>query len=282
MAVDLIPASLRRRRRIRAPVCLGLLALLVASCAGPASFDSQPTAPDSQTLTVFAAASLLDAFTEIGRSFEAAHPGVAVLFNFDGSQSLRAQIEQGAAADVFAPADRKEMDALSARSLIAETRPHTFVTNRLVVILPAQNPAGIQSLADLSRSGVMLVLAAGDVPVGGYSRQALENLDAQFGPDYSAQVLSNVVSNEDNVRQIVAKVQLGEADAGIVYASDAVAAPDLATLSIPPEYNVDADYPIAVLADAPHPDLAAGFVAWVLSPDGQAILQKWGFGPAKP
>ena len=258
--------------------------LFLTGCASPAAPTAQPATPNaqSQTITVFAAASLLNAFTEIGKAFESTNPGSTVTFNFDGSQSLRTQIEQGAIADVFASAHQKEMGALITQSLIADNKSHTFITNQLIVILPPQNPANIQSLADLTRPGILLVLASEDVPVGAYSRQALEKLNTQFGIDYRDKVLANVVSSEDNVKQIVAKVQLGEADAGIVYASDAVAAPDLKTVAIPPEYNVVAEYPIAVLAAAPRPDLAAEFVAYVMSAEGQSILKKWGFVPALP
>lgn len=241
--------------------------LLLAACG--------PTATKPRTLTVFAAASLLDAFAEIGKSFEAANPGVAVIFNFDGSQSLRTQLEQGAAADVFASANQKEMEALISQSLISNSQ--VFVANQLVVILPPDNPANIQTLADLARPGLLLVLAAEEVPAGQYSREALGKLEAGFGPGFEDQVLANIVSEENNVKQVVAKVQLGEADAGIVYNSDAVAAPGLGTLAIPGEYNVIASYPIATLANASNRDLAEAFVAYVLSSDGQAILKKWGF-----
>ena len=263
-----------------APSCLRVAALAFTCLA---ACGSSPTSNiQTQTLTVFAAASLLDAFTEIGKSFETVRPGVTAIFNFDGSQSLRTQIEQGAIADVFASAHQKEMDALITQSLIADNKSQTFITNQLIVILPPQNPANIQSLADLAHPGILLVLASEDVPVGAYSRETLEKLNTQFGADYKDKVLANVVSSEDNVKQIVAKVQLGEADAGIVYASDAVAAPDLRTVAIPPDYNAVAEYPIAVLANAPHPDLAAEFVAYVISAEGQSILEKWGFTPALP
>jgi molybdate transport system substrate-binding protein len=263
-----------------APSRLCVAALVFTCLAACGSFPTSNI--QTQTLTVFAAASLLDAFTEIGKSFETAPPGVTVIFNFDGSQSLRTQIEQGAIADVFASAHQKEMDALITQSLIADNKSQTFITNQLIVILPPQNPANIQSLADLAHPGILLVLASEDVPVGAYSRETLEKLNTQFGADYKDKVLANVVSSEDNVKQIVAKVQLGEADAGIVYASDAVAAPDLRTVAIPPDYNAVAEYPIAVLANAPHPDLAAEFVAYVISAEGQSILKKWGFTPAFP
>ena len=234
---------------------------------------------ESTSLTVFAASSLTDAFTEIGRAYEAANPGTTVTFNFAGSQTLRTQIEEGAQADVFASANNKEMDALSAGGLVATNAPKAFLKNKLVVILPAANPAGLMQLQDLATPGLKLVLAAEEVPVGNYARQSLEKMDSKLGADFSPRVLGNVVSNEDNVKQVLAKVQLGEADAGIVYSSDAVAAPELETIEIPSELNVVATYPIAPLLASAHAEASADFVAYVLSPEGQAALKKWGFAP---
>ncbi|MEB2334670.1 MAG: molybdate ABC transporter substrate-binding protein [Anaerolineaceae bacterium] len=249
-----------------------LLALFVAGCA-PASTP----APEPVTLNVFAAASLTDAFTEIGNNFQTANPNVTVTFNFAGSQALRTQIEEGAPADVFASANAKEMDALVAGSFVIAEASRVLLSNKLVVILPVDNPAGIDSLEDLAASGIKIVLAAEEVPVGRYSREAFEKMNGQFGSDFSQKLLANVVSNEDNVKQVAAKIQLGEADAGIVYTSDAVAAPDLATIEIPTELNVIAKYPIAPLVESANADLAEAFIAYALSDEGQAILQKWGF-----
>ena len=176
------------------------------------------------------------------------------------------------------------MDTLVTDNLVAADTSQIFLTNSLLVILPANNPANIQTLQDLARPGIKLVLAAEEVPAGKYARQVLANLDKDpaFASDFSTQVLANVVSNETDVKQVVAKVQLGEADAGIVYVSDAVAAPDLKTIEIPTADNVIAKYPIAVLNNAQQPDLAAEFIAYVLSADGQATLKKWGFVPVAP
>ncbi len=237
--------------------------------------------PEPRTLQVFAAASLTDAFTEIGKNFEAVNPGVTVSFNFAGSQALRTQIEEGAPADVFASANAKEMDTLVTETLVAQDTPQVFLNNKLVVILPANNPAALEKLEDLATPGIKLVLAAEEVPVGKYARQALDAMNVQFGSDFKDKVLGNVVSNEDNVKQVVAKVQLGEADAGIVYTSDAVAAPDLKTIEIPAEVNVIAKYPIAPLTKSANTDLATAFIKYLLSSDGQAVLQKWGFAPAQ-
>ena len=243
-----------------------------------------PTAtPEPRTLTVFAAASLTDAFTEIGKAFESVNPNVTVTFNFAGSQALRTQIEQGAAADVFASANATEMNTLVTESLVTKDVPQIFLTNKLIVILPANNLAKVQSLQELSRSGLKLVLGDTTVPIGKYARQILDNIskDPSYGSDYGTKVLANVVSNETDVKQVVAKVQLGEADAGIVYISDSIAAPDLKTIEIPNNLNVIAKYPIAPLIKSADPDLATQFIAYILSADGQATLKKWGFGPIK-
>ncbi|HJQ13211.1 MAG TPA: molybdate ABC transporter substrate-binding protein [Anaerolineales bacterium] len=255
-----------------------LLTVWLAGCA-LAPMGAATTAPEARTLNVFAAASLTDAFTEIGESFQAAHPGVTVTFNFAGSQALRTQIEEGAPADVFASANQTEMDALVTNAHVAEGTPQVFLHNKLVVILPADNPAALENLESLSTSGIKLVLAAEEVPVGRYTREALDLMNGPFGSDFKDKVLANVVSNEDNVRQVLAKVQLGEADAGIVYTSDAVAAPELQTIEIPVDLNVIASYPIAPLVESANADLATAFVEYVLSPDGQATLEKWGFAP---
>jgi molybdate transport system substrate-binding protein len=252
------------------------LALVLNAC------DGTSMNPEPRTLTVYAAASLTDAFTEMGDTFESSHPGVSVAFNFGGSQNLRTQIEQGASADVFASANRKEIDALVTQNLIAAGTPKVFLTNQLVVIVPGENPAGITSLEDLGKPGLKLVLASEEVPAGRYAREILDRLNAMFGADYRDKVLANVVSNEDNIRQAVTKVQLGEADASIVYVSDAVAVPELQRIEIPRAMNVSAEYPIAPVAASPNLDLGDEFIDYVLSADGQAVLEKWGFTPIVP
>jgi molybdate transport system substrate-binding protein len=259
-----------------------LLSLFLSGC-GLAVTTTPPVdtvIEPSHTLIVFAAASLTDAFTEIGKNFEVANPGVTVTFNFAGSQALRTQIEEGAPADVFASANTKEMDTLVASSFVNDKTQQVFLMNKPVVILPANNPAALEDLEDLAKPGIKLVFAAEEVPVGKYARQALDLMNGQFGDDFKGKVLANVVSNEDNVKQVVAKIQLGEADAGIVYTSDAIAASDLMTIEIPVELNVIAKYPIAPLTKSANADLAKSFIEYVLSPDGQSILQKWGFAPA--
>jgi len=257
----------------------------VPPTATPAPTAVPPTAtPKPVTLTVFAAASLTGSFGEIGKDFEAANPGVTVTFNFAGSQVLRTQIEQGAPADVFASADEKNMSTLASENLVASGASQDFATNVLIVILPPNNPANVQTLADLAKPGLKLVLGDPSVPVGNYARQILANMskDPTYGSDFSTKVLANVVSNETDVKVVVSKVNLGEADAGIVYVTDASAQPDLKSISIPNNYNVIAHYPIAALAKAPNAALASAFVAYVQSADGQAVMKKWGFSPATP
>jgi molybdate transport system substrate-binding protein len=254
--------------------------LILAGCGAAVAPGVSTTTPvDAVTLNIFAASSLTDAFTEIGENFEAANSGVAITFNFAGSQALRTQIEEGAPADVFASASIKEMEAAVAGKFIPEGTPQIFLHNKLVVILPADNPADLENLEDLANHGIKIVLAAEEVPVGNYARQALDLMNGSFGTDFKDKVLANVVSNEDNVRQVISKVQLGEADAGITYISDIVALPDLKTIEIPAELNVIAKYPIAPLANSENAALARAFVAYVLSAEGQAVLQKWGFAP---
>jgi molybdate transport system substrate-binding protein len=233
------------------------------------------------TLNVFAAASLADAFREIGQDFETANPGVIVTFNFAGSQTLRTQIEQGAQADIFAPANLKEMDALVNGGFVAADALQIFSQNRLVVILPGENPASLENLSDLTRDGVKVILAAKEVPAGAYSLEALARLEPGLGSGFKDRVLANVVSYENDVRQVAAKIQLGEADAGIVYLSDAVAVEGLKTIPIPDESNVLAQYPLSMLKNSPNPELARTFIDYVLSADGQAVLAKWGFSPVK-
>lgn len=253
---------------------VALLALGLASCGAPARAQ-----PPAGTLTVFAAASLTGALEQIGQQFEAQHPGLHIRFNFAGSQALRTQIEQGAPADVFASASTDDMDALVAGGHVEASAVHGLVTNRLDLILPASNPAGLTNLQDLARPGLKLVMAAPDVPVGKYARQALEKMQAEFGAGFSSRVLANVVSQEDNVKQVVAKVQLGEADAGIVYVSDAIAARELKTIEIPARFNVTASYVIAPLRSAADRTLAAGFADFTRSAAAQQLLARWGFGP---
>jgi len=236
----------------------------------------------SSSLQVFAAASLSEAFTELGHRLEAQRHGLTVRMNFAGSQQLAAQIEQGGAADVFASADERWMGYLKDHGLLASD-PALFARNRLVLIVPKSNPARIKRLQDLSRSGVKLVLAADAVPVGRYSRVAIRNLSHTdgFPVDYGPRVLQNLVSEEDNVRSVVSKVQLGEADAGFVYFSDVTpsTARYVNVFELPESANVIAEYPIALVKDGRQPEAAKAFVDLLLSPEGQKILARYGLMP---
>ncbi|HEY6866991.1 MAG TPA: molybdate ABC transporter substrate-binding protein [Candidatus Eisenbacteria bacterium] len=231
-------------------------------------------------IRVAAAASLAGGFGEIAQLYERQHPGVTVQLDLAGSQQLAAQIEQGARADVFASADERWMNYARDRGLLAGAATE-FVRNRLVLIVPRTNPARIRRLQDLARRGIRLVIAADVVPVGHYARVVLANLarDPAFGDDFARRVLANVVSEEENVRAVVGRVQLGEADAGIVYRSDVTPSITryVTQIEIPDSANVLASYPIAVLKDAPRPDDARAFVDLVLSAEGQRILARWGF-----
>jgi molybdate transport system substrate-binding protein len=230
-------------------------------------------------LTVFAAASLTDAFTELGQSFEAANPGVNVAFNFAGANQLAAQINGGAPVDVFASANERQMATAVESGRIDAEEPKIFVTNRLVVVIPADNPAGITQLQDLARPGTLLVLAAVEVPVGQYSLEFLgrASQDVAFSPSFREDVLNNVVSYEENVRSVLNKVVLGEVDAGIVYSSDLVGVDSVRHLEIPDPLNLIAVYPIAQLKDSSLPELSRAFVDFILSPDGREILARYGF-----
>lgn len=229
---------------------------------------------------VFAASSLTDAFNEMGERFTAANPDATVSFNFGASTQLFTQLDQGARADVFAPADQVQMDRAKSAGLIPGPDA-VFARNRLVIITPANNPGGLSGPRELARSGLKVVTSQPDVPIGVYTQDMLDRMsrDPRFGPGFKDQVNANTVSQEANVRQIVAKVQLGEADAGVVYRTDVTpqAAPRLATFDIPDEFNTIASYPIAAVQSAPNPGGGAAFIAFVLSPLGQGILTKWSF-----
>ena len=238
-------------------------------------------------LSVFAAASLRQAFTEAGKNFKAAQPSVSDLqFNFQGSQALVAQLQQGAPADVFASADEASMDK-AVQAGVIDGSPRELARNKLTVILPDDNPGNVQKLQDLTQPGLKISLAAPSVPAGSYSLQALDKLSADpaYGSSFKQRVLDNVASREDNVRQVLARVQLGEVDAGIVYLTDALAAnagsagsvPPVKTIDIPEKYNVMAIYFVAPVKGAAHPAAARTWIEYLLSDAGQAALQKYGF-----
>jgi molybdate transport system substrate-binding protein len=287
------PKTYRSARAGGSPVLAAVLALLLAAGCGDSSGTSPaagggPVEPGSPAprgqaeLFVFAASSLLEVFQEIGAQFEQQHPGTKVRFNFAGSAQLVAQLSQGASASVAAFADTRNMRQAQQQGLIAG-EPVIFARNRLVLIVPASNPAGIHTLADLARPGVKVVLAHDNVPIGHYARQVLERAsqDPAYGSDFAQRVLANLVSEEVNVKQVVAKIQLGEADAALVYATDVTPAvrQQVTEIELPEQVNVVTCYPIAVVVGAPDQALARAFIDQVRSPEGQAVLERYGFRP---
>lgn len=265
-----------------------LLALFLIGCmATPTSeINDQPgqtstTSLEPATLTVFAAASLTEAFTEIGQSFAAAHPGMSVTFNFAGSQQLAQQLGQGAPADLFASANSAQMRAVIKAGRVISGTQQTFVHNQLLVVYPADNPAGLSQLQDLAKPGLQLILAAEEVPVGRYSLEFLDKADRDptFGADFKDRVLDNVVSYEQNVKAVLTKVVLGEGDAGFVYSSDVTPAVEaqVGRIEIPDDLNIIAAYPIAVVHDSDYPSQATAFIAYLRSAAAQAVLVEYGF-----
>jgi molybdate transport system substrate-binding protein len=236
---------------LRRLVAAGLLVVLVAACGGG----------DDGRLTVFAAASLTEVFERLDQEAR---------FNFAGSDELATQLREGAQADLYAAASPRYPEELYEDGVIE--RPRVFATNRLVLIVPRDNRARITSLRGLDRDGVKLVIGAEGVPIGDYTRTVL----AKAGQE---DILSRAVSEEEDVKGVVGKVALGEADAGFVYATDAhAAAADVSSLELPPSIQARVEYPIALVREADNPDEAGEFVARLLSPRGRALLREAGFG----
>jgi molybdate transport system substrate-binding protein len=242
-------------------------AVVLAACGGSASPSNGSL---SGSISVFAADSLTDSFKALGTAFQTAHPGTTVQFNFAGSPTLVTQIEQGAASDVFASADTTNMDKLKADGFTAGS-PQVFAHNKLEIVVARGNPKGITSLADLAKPGVIYITAAPTVPAGKYALQILASAGVKVTPK----------SLETDVKSVVSKIELGEADAGIVYVTDVKAAGSKVTgVPIPDSVNVIATYPIAAVKGSKSSNLGGAFISYVLSADGQATLQSFGFLPA--
>lgn len=266
----------RSRLGISAAVATAALAIAPAAVSATAPTEPSDTSVATEAagglegdLTVFAAASLTDAFEAIGEAFGEANPDVDVTFSFASSSDLVGQIIEGAPADVFASADQNNMTKL----IDAESNggdPQTFATNSLAIIVEAGNPQGITGVEDLAENPDLIVVSCDpEVPIGAYSQEVFVNAGVEVEVD----------SFEENVRAVSEKVQLGEADAGLVYATDVTAAGDAAEgVEIPADINVVAEYPIATTAEAGDPELAAAFIDFVLADDGQAVLGEFGFG----
>ncbi|MFF2849641.1 molybdate ABC transporter substrate-binding protein [Streptomyces sp. NPDC058001] len=265
--------ALTRRRAATAFVTAALLVPLAAcgssddakkdTGSGKETGSSSSSAPDAK-LTVLAAASLTDVFKTAKTAYEKKYPGTTLTFSFAGSQELAAQVKQGAPADALVTADTKTMDGLKGDT----GTPAIVAKNRLVIATGEGNPKKIENLKDLADTELKVVLAAPEVPVGRYSRQVL---DAQ-------KITVKPVSEEPNVRAVLSKVELGEADAGIVYKTDAESAPDkVDAITIPDAENAIAEYPAATLNESKNKAAAAQFVAWLTTPEAQKILQQAGF-----
>jgi molybdate transport system substrate-binding protein len=275
-------------RRAALVIAFGVLCGFGAACAvtpTPAVTPvaaPQPTAqPDAVTgdVVVFAASSLTDAFKEIATEFQRLHPTARVVLSFGGSSQLATQLVNGARADVFASADQDQMTAVQRGNALVGG-PQAFIQNRLMVIAPRDNPAHIAALSDLARTGVKVIGAQVSVPIGAYTSTLLRSASADpaYGADFQRRVEQNVVSREDTVRQIVAKIQLGEADAAVVYTTDITPtiADQLVRIALPAELQVIATYPIAV-TNGHNRAGGEALVAFVQSPPAQAILLRWGF-----
>lgn len=260
-----------------------VLLLSLVACSGQDSGQTNNTASTSGRLVIFAAASLTEAFTELAQTFKLDHPGVEIILNFAGSQQLAQQLAQGAPADIFASANERQMEAVITAGRVDPNSEQIFSTNGLVIIYPASNPGNLQSIDDLAKPDLRIILAAPEVPVGQYAQEFLDKAaaDPAYGQTFVVGVDDNVVSYEENVRAVLSKVVLGEADAGIVYQSDlsAESADSLGRLPIPDPLNAIASYPIAPITNSSQPELAAKFLDFVLSPAGQAILADFGFSP---
>ena len=249
---------------------VALLTALAAACGGGSSSSSGGSGGGGGTLTVFAASSLTDAFTKLGTTFQQQHPGWKLRFEFLGSDQLAAQIEQGDPADVFAAASTKYPEQLQSESLLGKTTD--FATNTLVLAVPPDNPAGVSSVNDLGNA--KLVIGDSSVPIGAYTEQVLGNLGIDIGS-------LNVVSREQKVTDIVAKLELGEADAGFIYTSDAKTAGDrLKAIELPAKAQATATYPIGIVTGSKNAKAAQQWIDLVMSPQGQTVLTDDGFGPA--
>ncbi|MEU6056805.1 molybdate ABC transporter substrate-binding protein [Streptomyces sp. NPDC047097] len=273
-------SQLPARRRAAAALAGAALLLPLTACGSDADSGakdegrsaspsaSAPQAPAAD-LTVLAAASLTDVFKTAGAAYEKSHPGTKLNFSFAGSQELIAQIRNGAPADALVTADTKSMDKVRAE---AET-PVVIAKNRLVIATGEGNPEKVDELKDLADPKLKVVLAAPEVPAGKYSKQVLDKQKITVKP----------VSQEASVRAVLSKVQLGEADAGLVYKTDADSAPDkVDAVEIPDDQNAIAEYPAAALKDSKNAAAAQAFVAWLSGPEGQRILLEAGFQSPKP
>jgi molybdate transport system substrate-binding protein len=269
-----------------------VVALVVAACSGarsstapsgraePGTAPSTTPSPKPVALTIFAAASLKNVLAEAEVAYEAANPGTDLTISTDSSAALETQIEQGAPADVFLSADTTNPQKLVGAGLAAgDAMP--FAGNKLTVIVPTDNPAGIHSPADLVKDGIRIIAAGDEVPITKYANQVVEKLAAASGDSASFQAAyaASVASKEDNVGQVVSKIELGEGDAAIVYVTDAAASDEVTRIEVPDALNVPATYAGVVVGASPNQEAAAAFLGWLTGPAGQTVLSSFGFRP---
>ena len=268
-------------------VAVGMvLVLATAACSvgatqvGATPADESP-GPGGASLTIYGAASLKGVLGQVKTAYEAAVPGTTLTIATDSSTTLETQIAQGAPADVFLSADAGNPQKLIDAGFASGT-PVPFAGNQLTVIVPTGNPAGIGTPADLARAGVKVIAAGDKVPITTYATQLVDNLAGEPGypADFAAAYAANVVSREDDVKAIVAKIELGEGDAGIVYVTDAGASANVSTIDVPASANVTATYAGVVVKASPNTAAAKAFLDWFAGADGQAILAAFGFLPA--
>ena len=259
---------------------LALGAMAIAALAACGTDESDDTRSPSGTITVSAASSLTDAFQEIGDKFHARFPGASARFNFGSSAALARQIREGAPSDIFAPADPGEIDALRASGLV-DGPAVVFAANQLAVVAPAKSQR-VRTFQDLGMPGVRLVVAARSVPAGSYARTLFHNAAALYGDQFETDALANIRSEDPNVRAVLARVQLGEADAGVVYSTDIVAGGrDVRVVEIPASINVRSRYAAVVIADQGHRAAASAFVTLLSSAEAQEVFTRRGFLPAE-
>ncbi len=312
MSVGPVGIAPRRGRSVKSKsillTLLGIVVLLVAACgssrassapesaapsaapatAAPATAAPATAAPSTATpsaeaieLTVYGAASLKGVLDKAKAAYEAANPGVTVTVSTDSSTALATQIQQGAPADVFLSADTKNPQALADAGLTTGA-PVPFAGNKLTIIVPATGTPVVTTPFDLAKSGVKVIAAGDDVPITKYATQLVANLAKQAGAPagFAAKYAANIASKEDNVKAVVAKIELGEGDGGIVYVTDAKASDKVKSVDVPDDANVPATYAGVVIKDSPHVDVATAFQTWFDGPDGQAILADAGFLPS--
>ncbi|MGW4399309.1 molybdate ABC transporter substrate-binding protein [Amycolatopsis nivea] len=254
------------------------IALVASACSSgdqpsstPGAGSASAPAPGGSTLTVFAAASLTESFNVLGKQFEAAHPGVKVVFDYEGSSALVQKLDNGAKADLFASADQKNMDK-AVQDGVIDGQPTVFATNKLAIAVAKGNPKGVKTFADLTKPGLNVVVCAQQVPCGSATKKVEQSTGTSLKP----------VSEETNVKQVLAKVQSGDADAGLVYVTDATsAAGKVDKVDFPESAGAVNQYPIAAVKNAPQAALAKQFTDFVLGAQGKAELAKIGFGPGK-